>query len=233
MFIHKCVPTGDVIPQTPLLNTLHVGSRTELARRQSEIMKQYGTLVKYPEECDSFFQDIVPVKSNSSLQTSSSSDKPLEIHTEQAFSEDRPTFISLACLRGDPDANTYLLSLETLLKHLTPDEIDCLKRKEWMCQVDVSFVRGGAKNTLRGPMAILQDGGTRLVFDQDLMLGMSPRADKLIKRIVDIYEQHKTGIVLETGDVLVIDNRKMVHGRSKFTPRYDGTDRFLIRCFVR
>jgi L-asparagine oxygenase len=232
MFIYKRVPTGD-IPQTPLQNILHIGSHTELARHQRDIMKTYGTLVKYPEECDSYFQDIVPIKSNSSLQTSSSSENPLEIHTEQAFSEDRPNYLCLACLRGDPNAITYLLSLETLLKNLTPKEIDCLKSKEWLCRVDISFVRGGAKDTLRGPMAILQDDGTKLVFDQDLMMGMTQRADDLIDRIVEIYEQHKTGIVLESGDVLVIDNRKMVHGRSKFTPRYDGTDRFLIRCFAK
>jgi L-asparagine oxygenase len=233
MFLHKNIPIGDIIPQTPSLNTLHIGSNTELARRQGELMKQHGTLVKYPEECDSFFQDIVPIKSNSTLQTSSSSDQPLEIHTEQAFSEDRPNFLSLACLRGDPNAITYLLSLETLLKHLTPEEVELLKSKEWLCRVDISFVRGGAKDTLRGPMAILQDNGNKLVFEQDLMTGLTHRADKLIDRIVDIYEQHKTGIVLETGDVLIIDNRKNVHGRSKFTPRYDGTDRFLIRCFAK
>jgi L-asparagine oxygenase len=233
MFIlHKSITTGE-IPQTPLVNTLHIGSNTELALRQGEIMRQYGTIVKYPEECDSFFQDIVPVKTNSSLQTSSSSDKPLEIHTEQAFSEDRPNFLSLACLRGDPNAVTYLMSLDTILENLTHEEVESLKKKEWMCRIDVSFIQGGVKDILQGPMAILQDDGNKLVFDQDLMMGMTPRADKLIKKIVDIYEQHKTGIVLETGDVLIIDNRKMVHGRSKFTPRYDGADRFLVRCFVK
>lgn len=232
MFLHKNVPTGD-IPQTPNINILHIGSKTELARRQAELVKQHGTLVKYPEECDSYFQDIVPVKTNSSLQTSSSSDQPLEIHTEQAFSEDRPNFLSLACLRGDPNAVTYILSLDTLLQNLTQEEVECLKMKEWLCRVDLSFIRGGAKDTLRGPMAIIQDDGKKLVFDQDLMTGLTHRADKLIERIVDIYEQHKTEIVLESGDVLIIDNRKNVHGRSTFTPRYDGTDRFLIRCFAK
>jgi L-asparagine oxygenase len=101
----------------------------------------------------------------------------------------------------------------------------------WMCRVDLSFILGGAKDNLRGPMAILQDD--RLVFDQDLMTGLTPKADKMIKRIVEIYEAHKTGTVLEPGDVLVIDNSKVVHGRSKFIPRYDGTDRFLIRCFAK
>jgi L-asparagine oxygenase len=230
MFLYKNIPTG-VVPATPSTNSLHVGSRTELAHRQAEIVKKFGTLVKYPEECDSLFQDIVPMRLTSSLQTSSSSDKPLEIHTEQAFSEDRPNFLSLACLRGDPNAVTYTLTLETLLTHLSLEEISYLNKQMWMCRVDLSFILGGAKDNLRGPMAILQDD--RLVFDQDLMTGLTPKADKMIRRIVEIYEAHKTGTVLEPGDVLVIDNRKVVHGRSKFVPRYDGTDRFLIRCFAK
>jgi len=230
MFLYKNVPTG-IIPETPCINNLHIGSKTELAQHQAEIITKYGTLVKYPEECDSFFQDIIPVRSLSSLQTSTSSEKPLEIHTEQAFSEDRPNYLSLACLRGDSNAVTYTLSLETLLKHLSPEEIEYLKKQMWMCRVDLSFILGGAKDTLRGPMAILQ--GDRLVFDQDLMIGLTPKADKIIVRIVEIYETHKIGTVLEPGDVLVLDNRKVVHGRSKFIPRYDGTDRFLIRCFAK
>jgi L-asparagine oxygenase len=80
-------------------------------------------------------------------------------------------------------------------------------------------------------VAILRDGGRRLVFDQDLMEGLTPEAHGLIRRIVDIYEAHRTGHVLEPGDVLVIDNRTTVHGRSAFEPRFDGTDRFLVRCF--
>jgi L-asparagine oxygenase len=30
----------------------------------------------------------------------------------------------------------------------------------------------------------------------------------------------------------VIDNTAAVHGRSPFSPRYDGTDRWLQRAFV-
>ena len=73
----------------------------------------------------------------------------------------------------------------------------------------------------------------KLVFDQDLMTGVTPEANRLIQRIVDIYEAHKLSVVLEAGDVLVIDNRVTVHGRSKFSPRYDGSDRFVVRCFAR
>ena len=40
------------------------------------------------------------------------------------------------------------------------------------------------------------------------------------------------GTSLGPGDLLVVDNRKAVHGRTGFTPRYDGQDRWLRRCFT-
>jgi len=230
--MYKCVPTGKV-PKTPSTNNYNVGETTELCKHQEEIVKKFAPLVSYKEECNgAMFQDIVPVKSLSKLQTSTSSDQPLEIHTEQAFSEQRPTFISLACLRGDSNAVTYILPLETVLKHLSTEDIEYLKKPMWMCRVDTSFILGGAKDVLHGPMPILREPST-IVFDQDLMSGIVPKADSMIQKIVDIYEKHKTSITLEAGDVLVLDNRIFLHGRSKFTPRYDGTDRFLIRCFAR
>jgi len=37
---------------------------------------------------------------------------------------------------------------------------------------------------------------------------------------------------LEPGDLLIINNRKVMHGRSEFIPRYDGQDRWLQRVYV-
>jgi hypothetical protein len=38
---------------------------------------------------------------------------------------------------------------------------------------------------------------------------------------------------ISAGDILIIDNDVTVHGRSSFTPRYDGTDRWLKRLLIR
>jgi L-asparagine oxygenase len=44
--------------------------------------------------------------------------------------------------------------------------------------------------------------------------------------------QVQTVLRLEPGDLLVIDNNRAVHGRTRFTPRYDGLDRWLLRSFI-
>jgi alpha-ketoglutarate-dependent taurine dioxygenase len=40
-------------------------------------------------------------------------------------------------------------------------------------------------------------------------------------------------ITLDPGEILVLDNRRVLHGRKPFRARYDGTDRWLRRAMVR
>ena len=51
-------------------------------------------------------------------------------------------------------------------------------------------------------------------------------ADRSLSVLIDASN------VGEAGDLLVIDNALVVHGRSPFPARYDGTDRWLQRAFV-
>lgn len=39
-------------------------------------------------------------------------------------------------------------------------------------------------------------------------------------------------VLLQPGDVLVIDNRRCLHGREPFTPTYGPEDRWLMRAHV-
>ncbi|HZB32029.1 MAG TPA: TauD/TfdA family dioxygenase, partial [Streptosporangiaceae bacterium] len=46
-------------------------------------------------------------------------------------------------------------------------------------------------------------------------------------------ERVSVSVSLRPGEILVVDNDVAVHGRVPFTPRYDGTDRWLKRASVR
>ncbi|WP_435888864.1 TauD/TfdA family dioxygenase [Streptomyces niveus] len=52
-------------------------------------------------------------------------------------------------------------------------------------------------------------------------------------RLADELARVSVPVSLEPGDVLVVDNDMVVHGRVPFTARYDGTDRWLKRASVR
>lgn len=224
--------------KTPDNNNQKIGETTNLAKIQGILMSTIGELVSYEAEgYGRIFQDIIPMKSLETKQMSLSSGTELEIHTEQAFSKLRPDILSLACIRGDPDAFTYILPVKSIIDNLSQSEIELLRKPLWTTSVDFSFKLCGQEfieGDVRGPMPIISgpEDDPRLVFDQDLMTGITDEAHHMIAKIVDIYYTHRIRHVLKVGQIIFIDNNRAVHGRSPFSPKYDGADRFLVRCFA-
>lgn len=233
----KNLETGENIPKTPSWNGYKIGEQTILARIQSLFVNTISDMIAYEAECfGRLFQDVVPVESMSKNQTSIGSSVELEIHTEQAFSKLRPDILSLACLRGDLDAYTHILPVQIILDNLNDDEKKLLREPLWKTGVDLSFKLDGhefIEGDIRGPLSIIsgQHKDPLLVFDQDLMTGITEESDKMVKKITDIYYKYRLRHNLKPGEIILVDNNRAVHGRSPFFPKYDGYDRFLVRCF--
>ena len=248
-FIDSGSPTGFFIisnityalqelPNTPSSNKYFVGENTQLGKIQAIFNEAYGNMIAYEAEgYGHLHQDMVPDVTQAKSQTSLGSSVELEIHTEQAFSKLRPDLLSLACLRGDKNANTFVLPVNYILNEMTLEEQARLREPLWMMGVDMSFKMNGhefVEGDIRGPFPIISGplNDPILVFDQDLIFGIHDEADELINKIVEIYYKHRLSHVMAPGEILLVDNKRAVHGRSKFTPTYDGSDRFIIRTFV-
>lgn len=231
------------IPDTPPNNKHKTGEKTILAKIQALLVSFISNLVSYEAEgYGRIFQDIVPDITMKNEQSSVGSNKELEIHTEQAFSKLKPDFLSLACVRGDKSALTYILPLNTILLYLDEPAKKLLQTPLWKIGVDYSFKQYGNEfidGNERGPIPIINincedtelEADPKLVFDQDLMIGVTEEANEIIKKITNIYYEHRIQHCLQPGEIMIINNNKAVHGRSGFTPNYNGKDRFLIRCF--
>jgi len=245
--------------QTPPDNKQHIGETTVIAKIQAFFNQLLGEMIAYEAEGDGrLFQDMVPNKSLSDTQTSLGSTVELEIHTEQAFSKWKPDFLSLACLRSDPEAQTYVLHKHDIMRNLSEVQRCLLYKPLWTIGIDMSFKMNKdiefIETDVRGPMPIIHKDGVdkdpikaellekgyyscdqvndKLVFDQDLMNGVTEEAEHLKNEIIQIYYDHRKSYVLQQGDILILDNRRVVHGRSSFRPKFDGKDRFILRSFV-
>ena len=246
------VPIGDV-PSTPPTPHAANNSGKSLTSELSllTVARALGQPVGYlPEHGGDVVQNIVPVQASQHRQVSTSSRVQLMFHTEAAFHPHRPRYLLLLCLRGDPSAATTLSSVRDVLPHLDPDVVDVLFQPRFQTRPDESYlsahvvgggVGGGVSPGVSGgvgslghPMSVLT--GHRetpsLVFDADLMVGIDPVAQAALESFAAAVAAHHTSVVLEAGDMLIIDNTVAVHGRSPFTPRFDGTDRWLQRTFV-
>jgi L-asparagine oxygenase len=229
----KGLPVGD-LPPTPSTPT----EPTEKSQLTEVMLLAFATVlgepVGYlPEHGGDVVQNIVPVRAAATSQTSTSSNVDLMFHTEAAFHPHRPKYLLLYCLRGDPQARTTVASVHAALARLPHDVADVLFEQRFRCAVDESYLNGRT-NVLGPPMAVLSGdrADPRMVFDQDLMVGTDEEADEALAALGDALQAHHDFVVLEPGDLLVLDNDMVVHGRSPFAARFDGTDRWLQRAFV-
>ncbi|MBK5332978.1 MAG: TauD/TfdA family dioxygenase [Ilumatobacteraceae bacterium] len=227
------VPVG-TLPRTPATPTTPAEKDALSEFALLTVARRLGQPVGYgPEHGGDLVQNIVPTKAAHDRQVSTSSKVQLMFHTEAAFHPYRPRYLLLLCLRGDPAAFTTLASIFEVMPQLPTAVVDVLFQPRFRTAVDESYLQGRT-NVLSNPMAVLSGDRARpsMVFDADLMVGIDEEADDALRVLGEAAETCHTAVALEAGDLLIIDNTVAVHGRSPFTPRFDGTDRWLQRTFV-
>jgi hypothetical protein len=224
------LPVGTV-PATPAGPMTATGKDGVSEDTLLAVAAHLGEPVGYVQEHGGgLVQNLVPEPGNERRQSSTSSSVRLAWHTETAFHPHKPRYLLLLCLRGDPQAHTLLCAIDDVLPALSDDDIEVLRQKRFRTRPDESFLEPGAVGELGRPLAVLD--GDEFTYDEDLMVGTDHRARAALTNLGEAVRAHATTVTLEAGDLLIVDNHRVVHGRSSFRARYDGTDRWLQRTFV-
>jgi L-asparagine oxygenase len=231
------LPIDESLPRTPG-RAAFTGSWRELARStvtQLMVMSVLGGVISYADEKDGhLIQDICPVPGAEHRQENTGSSL-LELHTEDGFHPHKPDFISLLCLRADHarEAMTVACGVRAVAPRLEPEHVQALRQPWYRIRLASSFV-GTEHTAYSAPMAALSGcpSDPDLCADFHAMEPMTDEAAEAFEALRGLMQTSLVGVVLEPGDMLVIDNRKAVHGRTGFSPRYDGHDRWLRRCFA-
>ncbi|CDG22876.1 putative Clavaminate synthase [Xenorhabdus poinarii G6] len=196
-----------------------------------------GYAVGYSQEKNgNVFQNLVPNIKKEFLLSSESSKKELDFHTEIAFHPFMCDYVLLYCLRQDHEKNakTFISSTKMMLRDLSLKEIKILSEPLFITGIDYSY---GSPNGVKGNGSLTSvlygnPNDPYMIYDLDLMKGLNTEAELVLDKLKTIANKHKYWVALEAGDLLVIENNRCIHGRSEFTPRYDGYDRWLLRTCV-
>lgn len=220
-------------PATPLSKD-KVPTTRKIDDMVISLANSYGWPIAYAQEQSGrLIHNLFPIKSSETEQISSSSKVELQLHTETAFHPYLPDYVVLYCVRGDPAAATTYAVLEDILSYLDMSVVNVLRQKRFTTSVDLSFRTKGEPDQLVFTEIISStDRGPRLKYDNQLMRGIDVEAQRAVEKLSDAIVKSTRSVVLEAGDALVINNHDTVHGRTPFTPRYDGTDRWLKRALV-
>jgi L-asparagine oxygenase len=221
-------PVGS--PSAPSWPALAISTLTQLS-----VMSFLGDAISYADEKGGgLVQDVCPAPGAEARQENTGS-QLLELHTEDGFHPFKPDFLSLYCLRGDHEqvAGTVAASIRSVLGHLPDRCRRLLSQPLFRIRYSSSFVGDGparytpAIAALTGP-----PDDPDLCVDFHAMEGITEESGQALELLHTAMKAELTGVVLAPGDMIIVDNRIAVHGRTGFRPRYDGRDRWLRRCFA-
>lgn len=232
--IFKDIDVGHVSP-TPNTICLKSSHLHGVYQKLYAYASRYGFPISYAQEQEgNIIQNIFPIQKTETQQISTSSKTELGLHTETAFHPYKPTTVLLLCLRGDPEAVTTYAYVDEIVKHITPMMLNTLTQPWFTTSIDESFRTEGQPD-MELTCSILREEVCGLnplyeiTYDEALMKATNAQAEEALNELREAIKKCTQKIVLDTGDLLVINNKTTIHGRRPFQARYDGTDRWVQR----
>ncbi len=179
-------------------------------------------------------QNILPVPGDVYEQAGTSSKVFLDWHTEDSFHCLRADFVGLLCLRSHPSAATTLASVKHM--NLPQRYIECLFEPRFR----ITCFDDTAKGLLfidDGPAISVLYGSPDDPYVRYDIYCIKPNpgdaeAEEALAYFASQIASVAHQLVLQQGDLLFFDNHRVLHGRTAFTPRFDGTDRWLQRILI-
>jgi L-asparagine oxygenase len=252
LLIHGLEPPS-CLPLTPVESNAMPPAEFTLLTEVMElaIALLLGEPVAYRAEKDgALVQHVFPVPSEEDAPSNESSDILLDLHTELVFSRRQPErpldaaspdFILLYCLRSDPErtAETLIAEVADLCARLPDSDLVVLREPRFELRAPYSFTKDDPSDRpWVGPVSLLGRTESVPTAAFDLACGSRAVDEEAGQALAALREAaNEPGVVLsirlEPGNLLILDNRRCVHGRTRFTARYNGSDRWIQRIYVR
>ncbi|MGW6593791.1 TauD/TfdA family dioxygenase [Streptomyces globisporus] len=233
--ILRGVSVGE-LPKTPQAHEAHVLDGHPTNGTLMLVADLLGSLTGYQDEkSGALFHDVHPVRGEEDRIENSGS-VAFDFHTENVHHPLRPDYLGLLCLRQDHDqiAATRVSSVRDALPLLTDDEVAELRKPQFHSLYPTSFTRNTTgPRPSAGPHPVIFGPADRpfMRFNSHNTQGDHPPARAALRSLATALERVCRDLVLAPGDLVVLDNHVVVHGRTAFTPRYDGQDRWLRRFY--
>jgi len=236
-----------LISQLPINNTSNTPLAINYTNLISEINKDemlllligslLGDVFGWKEEQGgNLVHDVMPIPEHKNKQISTGAYQDIYLHTEEAFHDYSSDYLGLLCIRNNQGVPTTYCSINSI--DFSDPKFDVLFEKKYLfkkveshkslsCNSD--FEKGYRKSVLFGDR---QKPFIRIDYyfmddsDDDL------ETKNVLKMLISVINLALKKIVLQSGDLLLLDNMQCVHGRDAFKPNYDGQDRWLKRINI-
>jgi len=213
-----------------------------------------GTPIAWATQQNGFLMhDILPIQGLENEQLGFSSEELLWWHTEDAFHPFRGDYIAMMCMRNPDRVPTTVCSLRNIeldenqirllmepIFPITPDESHLPKNQgegrelDEELQASYANIEDQFTEPEKIPVLFGDPNQPYVRLDPYFMKPVegNPEAQAAFDTLTRAIDENLEDVVLEAGDICLVDNFRAVHGRKPFKARYDGRDRWLKRLNV-
>lgn len=242
--ICKGLPVDDDLPPTPYSGYGQQGGTGMAAALNIGLYALMGLHpVTYAGENDyRLLRHVVPTRHAQKDKSSHGSRRRFGVHVDNPdlpLGEEPldgrsacPEYLSLFGLRCDTRVKTDILPLDPILDRCNMATLDELMAPQFTLRRPDSF--GPDKpSTPHLPLIVERDGVYLCRYDQENTLpetALAASAMMLFQHEID-RSRERISLLLLAGDFVIFKNQRVLHARDGFMPRFDGTDRWLLRLF--
>jgi len=234
------LPYDLLLPETPPLGRRATAKTSWISESiLVGIGSLFGEIYSYVNEKNGeFIHNICPVKGSENVSSNESSENDFRLHIENCFFSYRPHFLMLFCLRRDRtgQAATTVANVKDAYERLSTRDRELLRQPLFKIRAPRSFAILNEDSAWSKPLPVIvgseRSPETRLNFNGTV--GVNSEAEAALARFEwalnsdGILTQHRS----QPGDLIIINNRTAMHGRTPFKAFYDGKDRWLQRAYL-
>jgi hypothetical protein len=177
----------------------------------------------------SLINDVFPIRENRQLPISSNADL-FDLHTEDASSPFPADYLSLQCIRNEEQSGTLLSFFDDY--ELSDATLSLLLSRK--IAVPANLLSTSSKRALMKSVLFGDPVSPYICFNCN-NLNLNEIAQDLraaCEELIIQAKKHSFELHLASNDILILDNLKVLHGRSAYEPRYDGRGRWLKRIYL-
>jgi L-asparagine oxygenase len=187
-----------------------------------------GVFYKFSSKgSEEFVEDVFPIKKNKDKQLGTNS-VFLEWHVEDVVHPAKADYVALFCLKDNEEAKTLIFEGA---KYFNSSHY---KERLSKCSFKVLCDDTFADNFKQDVILPIFDGVNDPEFNYDPHFTLvEDQEDQVeIENLKKFINQNYTEFTLKSGDLLIFDNRRVAHSRTNYSPKFDGSDRWLLRSLI-
>lgn len=148
-----------------------------------------------------------------------------------------PQLLVLYCIRNASQIPTTLYPWECVESLLSPHAVAGLQLREFRIDIQESWSMPDNFRLHNLPRALVvrNAGLTQIRFSHSRVTPLSERASRALAELKSVLRQCELKICLEPGDLLIIHNRRSIHGRAEAPRMCEGVNvhRWLLRSYAK